>query len=182
MKVIWKDIRGYKGIYQVSNDGRVRTVEHITNGRHVKPKELKVTILKCNRYARVRLYKQGKYRDYMVHRLVANEFVPNPDNKPQVNHIDGNRGNNNANNLEWCTQAENNRHAIDIGLQNPSVMLTATRKKVLQLTLDGQVVREWRSMSEAARENRLEVSNISHCCKGRIKSTGGYRWRLASEL
>lgn len=178
----WRQVPGYEGLYEVSSDGRVRSVEHVTNGVRKPSKELAVKVYKSHRYARVRLYKNMKSRDWMVHRLVAMAFVPNPDNKPQVNHIDGNKLNNKADNLEWCTQAENNRHAIDTGLQNPLVMLNGTKKKVLQISInDGKTVKEWDSLSDAARGLGLQVSNISHCCKGRIKSTGGYKWRLASE-
>ncbi|MGX8696911.1 MAG: HNH endonuclease [Prevotella sp.] len=181
MSTEWSSVIGYEGLYEVSNDGRVRTVRHKTNGHEIPPKELAINIYKSQRYARVRLYKKGKPKDHMVHRLVAEAFIPNPKNKPQVNHIDGNRKNNRADNLEWCTQAENNRHAIDNGLQDPSRMIEATKKKVMQLTRSGKLVKEWDSLTEAATTLGLQVSNISHCCNGRIGSTGGYKWVLSSE-
>lgn len=181
MSVKWADVIGYEGLYEVSTDGRVRTVQHVTNGHVIRSRELTISVYKSQRYARVRLYKNGKSKDLVVHRLVAEAFIPNPERKPQVNHIDGNKRNNSVSNLEWCTQAENNRHAIDNGLQDPSVMIETTRKKVLQLDMGGNVVKEWRSLSDAARALGLQVSNISHCCKGRIGSTGGYKWQLVSD-
>lgn len=181
MSTKWSSVIGYEGLYEVSNDGRVRTVRHMTNGHEIPSRELAVSIYKSQRYARVRLYKKGKPKDHMVHRLVAEAFIPNPKNKPQVNHIDGNRTNNRADNLEWCTQAENNRHAIDNGLQNPYIAIEATKKKVLQIDMDGTIVKEWESLTAAATALGLQVSNISHCCSGKIGSTGGYKWRRCSE-
>jgi hypothetical protein len=181
MSVKWADVIGYEGLYEVSTDGRIRTVQHVTNGHTIPSKELAVSIYKSQRYARVRLYKDGKSKDILVHRIVAETFIPNPENKPQVNHIDGNRTNNRVDNLEWCTQAENNRHAIDNGLQNPYTAIEATKKKVLQLSMDGEFIKEWSSLTEAAKSLKLQVSNISHCCSGRIRSTGGYKWRRCSE-
>lgn len=181
MSVRWAKIKGYEGLYEVSTDGRVRTVSHITNGHVIPSKELAVSVYKNQRYARVRLYKGGKPKDYKVHRLVADAFIPNPDGKPQINHIDGDKGNNKVENLEWCTQAENNKHAFDTGLQDMSAAIEATKKKVLQIDNGGGIVREWDSLSAAARALGLQVSNISHCCSGRIGSTGGYKWQLVSE-
>lgn len=178
----WRDVAGYEGLYQVSNEGRVRGLTrkasdgHKINGIVLKPKMQE-------RYMRVALYdgsgKSGR-KIVMVHRLVAAAFVANPENKPQVNHIDGNRLNNHADNLEWCTQSENNKHAWKIGLQPHDAMTNATRKKVAQIDNTGNVVKVWDSMSDAARALGLQVSNISHCCSGRITRTGGYKWRLES--
>lgn len=181
MKAKWRSVVGYEGLYEVSTDGRVRTVKHITNGHVIMPTELSIKIYKSQRYARVRLYRDGKSKDYVVHRLVAEAFIPNPDKKPQVNHIDGNRSNNRVENLEWCTASENQRHAYRTGLKDIEDTITHTRKKVRQIDADGNVIKTWRSMSDAARGLGLQVSNISHCCNGKIGSTGGYRWELVSE-
>ena len=181
MEIEWKEVAGYEGLYEVSNTGKVRTIGHFTRGHRIPPRELKVKTHKSQRYARARLYKDGISKDLAVHRLVAAAFVQNPHNKPQVNHIDGDRTNNNASNLEWCTQAENNRHAIDNGLQNPYIAIEATKKPVLQIDLEGNIVKKWDSLTDAARTLRLQVSNISHCCSGRIKTTGGFKWAYDSE-
>lgn len=173
----WKDVQGYEGLYQVSDDGVVRSMPR----KSASGRTLSGVILRqhtVDRYNRVTLYKGGKRHTYMVHRLVARAFCPNPENKPQVNHIDGNRFNNRAENLEWCTQAENNKHAWNTGLQPHDAMVKATRKSVLQIADNGEVVKVWDSMSDAARSLGLQVSNISHCCSGRISKTGGFKWIL----
>lgn len=119
MKEVWKDIAGYEGLYQVSNRGRVRSlarvVPHSTGGKlTVSPK---ILIPKDrNGYDHVSLWKNNKEYRVKVHRLVAQVFIPNPENKPEVNHIDANPKNNVVENLEWVTRRENMRHAINLGL------------------------------------------------------------------
>lgn len=114
----WKDVVGYEGVYEISNYGRVRTHKNKTTYtsrhgiRHWKQRILKEKA-KNNRDVRISLWKDGKSKDYLVHRLVAEAFIPNPANKPTVNHIDGNPRNNYVENLEWATYQENNNHAFD---------------------------------------------------------------------
>lgn len=99
----WRDIEGYEGWYQVSNEGRVRSLDrNIIDGRKMKGKLLKQYADEQG-YKRVRLCREGKHHNKQVHRLVANAFIPNPFNFPVINHIDENSGNNNVENLEWCT-------------------------------------------------------------------------------
>lgn len=105
---IWRDIDGYDGKYQVSNFGRVKSFKYCREGRLLKAS------LKSG-YPFVQFGKRGK--QVCIHRLVAKAFIPNPDSKPEVNHIDGNPLNNHVDNLEWCTRAENQRHAFATGLQ-----------------------------------------------------------------
>lgn len=124
VKEIWKDVPGYEGLYQVSNLGRVRSLDryipHSLGGKSF----VKGRILsdkprgKNGRYCRVILYRNGIHLGESVHRIVAKTFIPNPDNKPQVNHINGIRTDNRVANLEWCTAKENDKHAWDIGLKN----------------------------------------------------------------
>lgn len=115
MKEIWKDIPGYEGLYQVSNMGRVKSLNFNRSGL---PRILKTK----NRqgYPRVILWKSGKRHEVCVHRLVAQAFIPNPENKPFVNHKDGNRRNNHVDNLEWCTAQENAIHSVTVLGNNPN--------------------------------------------------------------
>lgn len=110
---IWVDIKGYEGLYQVSNLGRVKSLERIDSLGH-KRKEKIFKPQKNKGYLRVSLWKDGKGKKYSIHRLVAIAFIPNPDNLPEVNHKDENKFNNNVDNLEWCTVAYNNTYGTRI--------------------------------------------------------------------
>lgn len=113
----WVDIKGFNGKYQVSNTGKVRSLCY-KNPRILSTGKTG----KYRNYLEVKLYKGGRGtgKNYKVHRLVAEAFLPNPDNKPQVNHIDGNTFNNDVSNLEWATDSENQKHAWDNGLHKPT--------------------------------------------------------------
>ena len=131
MKEIWKDIYfiengivyDYRGLYQVSDLGRIKsltkTIYHY-NGygyyNHKLPEKI-LTPVNRNGYNRIRLYKNKKYKTFSIHKLVALMFIPNPENKPQINHINGIKKDNRAENLEWCTGSENCKHAWDVGLK-----------------------------------------------------------------
>lgn len=172
MKEKWKDIKDFEGLYQVSNYGRVKSLSRkiktikgytIT----IKGRILKPTIDNTDYYA-VSLWKQNiKVRPH-IHRLVAEAFIPNLENKPQVNHIDGDKLNNNVRNLEWCTQQENNIHAYNHGL-NPS------RKKVDQYDLNGNYIKTWNSIHDA--NIFYNSTHISDCCRGIRNQTKGYIWK-----
>ena len=112
----WKDIKNYEGLYKVSNTGKIKSLKRVSthNGSYsrtilVKEKELKQSITKCGYHA-VTLYKNGIRKFKTVHRLVAQEFILNPNNYKEVNHIDLNKSNNNTNNLEWCNREQNINH------------------------------------------------------------------------
>lgn len=100
------------GLYQVSNLGRVKSLNYLGHHKEAlkKPSLQKKSIMRQGGYYQVKLYKQGKFKNYLVHRLVAEAFIPNPENKPQVNHIDCNKTNNQVNNLEWCDAKYNSNH------------------------------------------------------------------------
>lgn len=120
-KEIWKDIEGYEGIYEISNLGRIKALERLVNNRFGTLSRKKEKILKIKlssntkRYIDVMLWKEGKFKSFLLHRLLALHFIPNPGMKPIINHIDHNCLNNSLDNLEWTTQSKNIKHAFDSG-------------------------------------------------------------------
>ena len=115
---VWKDIEGYEGLYQVSTCGNVKSLPKVRRngtGTYIQKERLLKPSNTSTGYKKVELYKDGKRKSFKVHRLVAIAFIPNPDNKPEVNHIDGNKINNNIDNLEWVTSSENTIHAYETG-------------------------------------------------------------------
>lgn len=142
MEEIWKDIAGYEGLYQISNLGRVKSLERVViykTGRKQRYSE-KVLKVRCNKcgYSYIKLWKNSKHKTLTIHRLVAEAFILNKYNKPQVNHIDGNKTNNCTSNLEWTTGSENIKHAIDNGLieikcGESSTSSRLTEKDVLEI-------------------------------------------------
>lgn len=176
-KEIWKDIKGYEGLYQVSSYGRVRSLDrivvysngdkHFYKGRIIKPFSDKDGYLLCN------LSKNTKPKTSKVHRLVAEAFIPNPNSLPQVNHRDEDKTNNHVENLEWCDGKYNKNY----GTRNKRIGEKLS-KTVLQLdTNTGRVIAEYPSAIEAARHTGFSQGNISACCMGERKTAGGYKWQ-----
>lgn len=172
----FRPIEGYEGLYEVSNLGRVRSVDRWVNINGGK-KFIKGGVLKPrpnkNGYLMVGLYKEGKVKRCYIHRLVAQAFIPNPENLPCVNHKDENPSNPVETNLEWCTQAYN----INFGTHTER-MIEKKSKKVQAFNKKGELVFEFPSTQEAER-NGFDHSNISHCCLGKQKSAYGYVWKYA---
>ncbi len=194
IKEVWKDIRGYEGLYQVSDFGNVKSLERKSwNGYKwfiKKEKILKPRPLKSG-YLRVSLCKDGIAKDYLVHRLVAIAFIPNPDNLPKVNHKDENKENNCYFNLEWCDSKYNSNYGTAIersknnkpsmsGKNNPmygkSGKDSPSSKKIVQLTLDNEFIRIWDSISEVAIELGFNTSTISKCCRGIKHKHKDFKW------
>lgn len=126
--------------------------------------------------------KDGVMYNHAVHRLVASAFIPNPENKPQVNHIDGNKQNNDARNLEWVTRSENQQHALRTGL-SPICKNNPIQSKAIDMLLkDGVLIKSFPSMMEAARQTGIPQSCISMCCNNKRtrKTAGGYVWKYHS--
>lgn len=160
-KEIWKPVLGYKGLYEVSNWGRVKSI------RFGKERILKPDIVGRG-YFQVDLWKNGKVKRYYVHRLVAEAFIPNYNNLPCVNHKDENKQNNNVINLEWCSAKYN----INFGTRTERVSKKLS-KTVLQYDLEGNLIREWASANECGR-NGFNQSHITDCCKGKRKTHKGF--------
>lgn len=183
---IWKDIQGYEGMYQVSNLGRVRSLDreivtpHPRNPkyihRYIKMGGIKSQRLNNKGYREVDLYKNNIQDTRTVHRLVATAFLPNPSHLPEVNHIDENPRNNRLENLEWVDRLQNVRHGT--GRQR---MGRSHWTPVEQYTLDGQFIRRWECMQQAADELHLHMTKISAVCRGKAKTTGGYIWKYPEE-
>lgn len=186
-KEVFKDVLGYEGLYQVSNYGRVKSLKrenifYCGLRKEFLKRPVKEKILSFNKsnrgYLQVCLTKNGKYRTYTVHRMVAIAFIPNKNNKSQVNHKDGNKENNRVDNLEWCSPKENSNHAFKTGLSKPHNM-----RKVKQYDLEGNFIKLWNSMIDFYKENNLNLKSvgIALCCKGIYKKAYGYKWKYADE-
>lgn len=171
---IWKDVAGYEGLYQVSNLGRVKSYAHLVKcrgGYRTQPSKILTNCYDGN-YFHVTLFYKGKRNIFFVHRLVAEAFIPNPQNKATINHIDGNKLNNNVCNLEWATYSENGKHAFKMGLN--IAQTTHYRGVRAYKYLDGSFVGEYESLHDAANKLGLNVAHICSVLKGRYKHTGGY--------
>ena len=160
----WRDVVGYEGLYQVSSEGRVKSLKR--KGRR-KERILKHQIDR-NGYLRLNLCAGGKSRLLFVHRLVCQAFHENPDNNPCVNHIDENKTNNAARNLEWCTYEENNNH----GTRNERAS-----KPVGQYSLEGKLIKLWPSLTEVKRQTGFDQGNISLAANGKRKQAYGFIWK-----
>ena len=167
----WKDIKDYEGKFQVSSYGNVRNINYYGTGIikivNQRPNE--------NGYMVVSLSKNKKTKPCKVHRLVAETFLPNPENLPEVNHKDENKTNNRVENLEWKTHRGNCNH----GTRNERIFEKTTNgkcsKKVLQFSKSGEFIREWPSVMECSR-NGYDFRNVSACCNGKRKTAYGFRW------
>ena len=175
----WKHIKDYELLYDVSNYGRVKSLEKksIMNNRTYPTKILKCHIGTKN-YLDVDLCNNGKSHRYRVHRLVAEAFIPNPENKPQVNHEDCNKWNNKVNNLTWNTNSENQQHAFRNGLNSRKKYGESPRaKKINQYDLNGNFIKTWDSVVRIKQERGYSDGFICECCKGKYKKAYGYIWK-----
>lgn len=187
MEEVWRDIDGYNGEYQVSNLGRVMSCNPYA---HKEPKLM--SIQRHNHgYRTVGLSRNGATRQTLVHRLVATAFIPNPDGYGFVNHKDENKANNRVDNLEWCTKAYNSNYSLNLhperkreygkffGTHRYKGKPERHREKVLQYSLDGNLLNEFADVVDAHAKTGIKNSAIIACCKGKQKTAFGYKWRFA---
>lgn len=180
IKEKWLDVVGYEGLYQVSDLGRIKRDGHI-----------KATYIDKGGYITVSLSKKSKQKTLKVHRLVALAFIPNPDGKITVNHIDGNKHNNSVKNLEWSTHSENHKHAYRLGLkivtdaQRQSASRTGkrtcelNRRKKAVIGKNETESYSFPSAHDGARFVKGHACAIIRCCKGKQKTHKGLEWRYA---
>ena len=176
---LYAPIKGFEGLYEVSTWGNVRSLDRWIVFKNGKKYFFKGKILKNRKYntgyLMIVLYKNGKVKTYSLHRLVAEAFIPNPDNLPCVNHKDEDKTNNYPYNLEWCTVKYNNNY----GTRNERAAKANTNgkrsKKVYQYNKKGNLIKIWVSASETGR-NGFNLSHIVECCNGNRKTHKGYIW------
>ena len=162
---VWKYILGYEGLYKISNKGRVKSIGY-GKERILKPAN------NGRGYLKVDLCKNGDKKWCLVHRLVAQAFIPNPNNLPEVNHLDENKENNRVENLEFCDRKYNCNYGT-----TKQRMIKKLSKTVFQYSKDGEFIKEWKSVMDVERNLGYAQTNISSCCLGKYKSAYGFVWR-----
>lgn len=178
---IWRDVKDFEGFYQVSNFGRIKSLDRIIQQHHrnqrnvehiYKGKILKGNINK-NGYITVDLHKKGKIKTFLLHRLIAETFIPKVKGKNIINHKDNNPTNNQVNNLEWCTQSENIKYAYEFGNKKPP-----HQKRIIQFDRNNNFICEWESQTQIERVLGIKQANISKVCLGKRSQAGGYLWEF----
>lgn len=195
----WKDIDDYIGLYQISSFGRVKSVKRKDKNNHSVKEKIRKQSVDKDGYNWVKLYKNGVGKIFYIHRLVAQTFIPNPENKPCIDHINTNRTDNRVENLRWVTHKENSNNPItkQMFLQNRFKIEKCKRvnkyklseevinkiakkhKKPIGMYKDGILIKKFDSAVDAERENK-EFNNvsISATCNGRLKTYRGYEWKF----
>lgn len=178
---IWKDVPNYEGLYQVSSFGGIKSLDRLDGRNHRIKGVVMSPAIGHHGYYGVRLFKQGKGKSFMLHRLIASAFLgeePNLD----VNHKDGNKTNNTIDNLEWCTRSENlnhaykclGRHGVNKGKYGA---LNKLSKPIDMFTLEGVYIRTFVGANEASRVMKIQQSEISKTAYGKRNHAGGYKWK-----
>ena len=166
MNEIWRNIDGFENLYQVSNLGRVKSIEKIDSLGHKRKEKILKPITIKGGYLRVVLYKNNKTHRYLIHRLVASAFISNPNNLPEINHINEINNDNRVDNLEWCSREYNNQYSKNI----PVYSINKTTNEIAY----------YNSLTDAGKVLNINKSSICSCLKGKLKSSGGRYWYYAS--
>lgn len=164
---VWKDIKGFEGVYQISSKGRLKS---LSRKQSVKEK-IRTFSKSPNGYMRMVLSFNQKRLTISAHREVAKAFIPNPENSETVNHIDFDKTNNCVENLEWCSMKYNINHSKKHGKNY--------HKPVIQMSLDGDFIKEWSSAYAVEKEMGYFSTLISRCCRGKQKTHKGFKWEFA---
>ncbi len=177
----WKDIIDFEGLYEISNLGNVRSKDtkaelyingKLSSSRIIKGKQLKIFLNCISGRKYVVLFKNSKTYTKLVHRLVAEAFIPNPNNYKEINHIDEDFTNNCVNNLEWCTRKYNVNYGTRTQRQKEKMY-----KPVLQFNKNGEFIKEYKSINQASEETGAYAQAISKVCKGERITAGKYIWK-----
>lgn len=194
----FKPVKGYEDLYEISNYGKIKSLNKEWKVLNYKSKEytsvkmkskiLKTSISHCG-YEQIVLSKNGKATLKLVHRLVTEAFIPNPENLPCVNHKNGNKSDNYVENLEWCTYSYNEKHAFKIGLSRSYLKGKYGKehnlaKSIEQYDLQGNFIKTWDCISDAARELKIDNGRITKCCQHRkyCHSAGGFKWEYSKKV
>lgn len=173
---IWRDIEGYEGKYQVSNEGRVKALAWKGNGIGCSQNEHILRQNDLRGYKRVGLSKEGVVKWYSVHRLVAKAFIPNPNNYPVIDHINTIRDDNRVENLRWTTPKENNQNPLTKAKHIGKLINREDQsKRVAQYTIDGKLIRIYNSISETSKYG-FSFGCVARCASGERKTHKGFRW------
>jgi hypothetical protein len=181
MEEIWKDIKGFEGLYQVSNLGRIK---HLIGYNHKKEFILSPTINRKG-YFYVTLSKKNIIKKFFVHRLVAMNFIENPKECKEVDHINAVRTDNRVENLRWCTRKENcnteiykkNSSKNGCWMYKRYLELSPRARKICQYDTNGKLIAVWKTAKEAEIKTNIKRSGICQCCKGKRNIAGGYIWK-----
>jgi len=184
---MWKEIPGYEGLYSVNELGEVlsheKTIKRNKFGLITFPKKI-LQQENNHEYKRVQLYKNKKSKHFRVHRLVALAFIPNPENKKTVNHINGVKTDNKLVNLEWATNSENEKHSYSVlnkkvTFERKKGSESHSAKKIMQFSIDFKFIKIFGSATEASQITKTTRSNICHAARNfkQNKTAGGFRWQ-----
>ena len=178
----WRDVKGYEGLYMVSSTGIIKSVERTVWNSRGFYKTVSERILKARKnkygYLHVVLHKDNKAKEYYIHRLVAEAFLPNPDGLSEVNHKDEDKINNCVSNLEWCSHKQNVNYGTRTKRMTESMINNPKRSKpVIAIDKVSGTTLEFPSINEASRVTGVSLAGIIYCCKGRYKYAGGYFWQ-----